>query len=78
MFYTVSNQYTPYKEITTFDLVCPLTGEKEAMRLVLHQLLAVTPFTKVYHKKPFGVFYRASDKKDIPKAGKLLSGERYF
>ena len=78
MFYTVSNQYTPYKEITTFDLVCPLTGEKEAMRLVLHQLLAVTPFTKVYHKKPFGVFYRASDKKDIPTSKWTPEMEAFF
>ena len=78
MFYSVTNKYIPYKEITTTELVCPLSGEKEPMKLVLHQLLTDSTFIKQYIKKPFGVYYRVSDKKDIPASKWTMEMEMFF
>lgn len=78
MFYSVTNKYTPYKEITTTELVCPLSGEKDPMKLVLHQLLTDSTFIKQYIKKPFGVYYRVSDKKDIPASKWTMEMEMFF
>ncbi|MDO4881522.1 MAG: hypothetical protein Q3983_09595 [Capnocytophaga sp.] len=78
MFYTITNKYTPYKEITTSEIVCPLSGEIEPMKLVLHQLLVDSIFTKHYSKKPFGVYFRISDKKDIPASYWTEEMEAFF
>ena len=61
MVYYFRVEYKSYYTIEVPDLLCPLSGEMEPMRLVLYQKEVETLLSKQYVKKPSGVFFRISD-----------------
>ena len=77
MVYYFRVEYKNYYNIEVPDLLCPLSGKMEPMRLVLYQKEVETLLSKQYVKKPSGVFFRISDNKDIP-ASKWTSEMEVF
>ena len=65
MIYFFRVEYKSYYSIEVSDLLCPLSGAVEPMRLVLYQKEAETTMSKQYVKRPSGVFFRISDNKDF-------------
>ena len=61
MVYYFRVEYKSYYNIEIPDLLCPLSGKMEPMRLVLYQKEVETLLSKQYVKKPSGVFFRISD-----------------
>ena len=78
MVYYFRVEYKSYYNIEVPDLLCPLSGEMEPMRLVLYQKEVETLLSKQYVKKPSGVFFRISDNKDIPTSKWTSEMEAFF
>lgn len=78
MVYYFRVEYKNYYNIEVPDLLCPLSGEMEPMRLVLYQKEVETLLSKQYVKKPSGVFFRISDNKDIPASKWTSEMEAFF
>lgn len=66
MLFSINTNYKSYKEISVTDLVCPLSGKKEPMKLVLYQAEIKSFGIITQAKKPTGVFFSFAEKKDIP------------
>ena len=78
MIYFFRIEYKSYYSIEVSDLLCPLSGAVEPMRLVLYQKEAETTMSKQYVKRPSGVFFRISDNKDVPVSKWTPEMEAFF
>ena len=78
MIYFFRVEYKSYYSIEVSDLLCPLSGAVEPMRLVLYQKEAETTMSKQYVKRPSGVFFRISDNKDVPVSKWTSEMEAFF
>lgn len=78
MLYFFKIDYKNYQQIETSDLVCPLSGQREPMVLMLYKRSVKTFFYDQIVKKPSGIFFRKSDDKDIPAAKWTPEMERFF
>lgn len=74
----IENNYVPYKEIEVNNLVCPLSGQTEPMKLVLYQLEVKQNLGTSYKKKPTGTYHQIATGETISAAKWTPEMEAFF